>query len=184
MKAKWLNDHVYDGNQLRSHWIFEESDLIGDAIVAFIGPADVPIAHMVDLVDVRDDAPIFSNLMLHFLIEHFDCDLNLAIARQRLLVAIAAEEISVRARSAVIRRSGNDLFDGDRKLSVSIATATPLSCCIHFAMNIDSAGTPVATRSLKDLGVDAKEIGDAIMGRYLSEIESMAIARCKVRARL
>jgi len=181
MKKAWLDTATaYDGTQLRSHWIYEKTGLLGDAIAAFEGPADVPTSNMADLVDVRDDAPIFSKSMLHFIIEHFGCDLKLAVARQRLLVAQAADLI--RPSAGEIRRSGNDLYAGDRKLSVSIATASPVSSLIHFAVNISSDGTPVPTLGLNDLKVDPRVLADELMRSYCDEIASMREARCKVRA--
>lgn len=181
MKTAWLDRQItYDGGQLKSHWIFEQSGILGDAMVAFEGPADVPTSNMADLVDVKDDAPIFSKMMLHFIAEHFDGGLSLAVARQRLLVAIAADEL--RAACPNIRRSGNDLYAGDKKLSVSIATASPVSALIHFAINIDSSGTPVPTLGLADLKLDAREIAERICRLYAEEMRSMAEARCKVRA--
>ena len=181
MQTAWLESSItYDGTQLRAHWIHEQTGLLGDAIASFTGPADVPTAHMCDLVDVRNDAPIFSRSMLHFIVEHFECDLPLAVARQRLLVAIAAEEMSPRCSS--IRRTGNDLYAGERKLSVSIATISSVSTLIHFAINIESDGTPVPTLGLRDLGIEPHALADAIMRRYIEEIATMHEARCKVRA--
>jgi uncharacterized protein len=172
----------YDGTQLCSHWIYRTTGLLGTAIASFVGPAEVPLAHMVDLVDVREQAPIASKSMLHFLVEHFEENLALAIARQRLLAAIAAEELRSRAEGHAIERRGDDLYEGDRKISVSIATASPVSCLIHFAMNIVSDGTPVPTKGLADYGLDPRVIADAIRKRYCDEIDSMRLAKCKVRA--
>jgi uncharacterized protein len=183
VKALWLDREIaYDGTQLRSHWIYQQSGELGDAIAAFVGAADVPLAHMVDLVDVALQAPIFSKRMLHFIVEHFDVDLSLAIVRQRLLAAIAAEELHRRVPAEAIERRGDDLYDGERKISVSIATASPVSCLIHFAMNIRSDGTPVPTKGLADYGIDPRALADALLARYVEEIDSMATARCKVRA--
>lgn len=182
MQSIWIDDTItYDGTQLRSHWIYRRTGVLGDAIAAFAGPADVPIAHMVDLADVAANAPIFSRSMLHFLVEHFDADLQLMIARQRLLTAIAGDELRLRAPQAPIERRGDDLYSGDRKISVSIATASPVSCLIHFAMNIVSSGTPVPTHGLEDLGIEPQPLADAIVRRYTEELASMDVARCKVR---
>ncbi len=181
MKRAWLDgENAYDGTQLRSHWIYGMTGVLGDAIVAFEGPADVPTSNMADLIDVRENAPIFSKSMLHFIIEHFGCDLELAVARQRLLVAEAADLL--RPSVGEIRRSGNDLYSGEKKLSVSIATASPVSSLIHFAVNISSDGTPVPTLGLGDLKVDPKAFADELMRSYCEEISSMREARCKVRA--
>jgi hypothetical protein len=182
MKSTWIGREItYDGKQLRSHWILGESRQKGDAIAAFAGPANVPVANMVDLEDVAANAPILSKSMLHFICEHFDCSLELAIARQRLLIAIAAEELSRRAKDSAIKRRGDDNYDGEKKFSVSIATASPVSCLIHFGLNIVAEGAPVAAAGLSDYGIEAWELAGVIMKRYCEEIASMQDARCKVR---
>ncbi|HPQ80723.1 MAG TPA: DUF366 family protein [bacterium] len=181
MKSFWLDRQIsYDGTQLSSHWIYGQCGALGDAVASFEGPADVPISNMADLVDVRENSPIFSRSMLHFIAEHFDGDLALAVARQRLLVAAAADLIRPGCRD--IRRCGNDLYSGEKKLSVSIATASPVSTLIHFGINIDSEGTPVPTLGLRDIGMDHREIARRISEAYAEEIDSMDAARCKVRA--
>jgi hypothetical protein len=172
---------VYDGTQLQPHWIFKNAGLAGDCIASFIGGADVPVSHMVDLVDVANDEPIFSKSMLHLLVEHFDSSLELAIARQRLLVAIAADALRKALPREDVKRDGDDIFIRGRKLSVSIATASPVSTLIHFAMNIISDGTPVPTVGLSDLGIEPVALSANIMDSYKSEIDSMRMARTKVR---
>lgn len=181
MKTLWIDREIaYDGRQLRSHWIFETTGVLGDAAAAFLGAADVPLAHMVDLADVRKNAPIFSRRMLHLIAEHFDGDLQLAIARQRLIAAIAGEELA-RTKAEVFRR-GDDLFVGEKKLSVSIATISPLSTLIHFGINVVSQGAPVPAIGLEDLHIEPKGFGGRLLERYAEEIASMREARCKVRA--
>lgn len=183
MKSIWIDEKIcYDGTQLCSHWIYRHTNTPGDAIASFIGPADVPLANMVDLADVMRRENIFSKSMLHFIVEHFDCGLMLAIARQRLLASIAKDEVASRAAISGIERNGDDIYDGDRKLSVSIATASPVSSLIHFAINIESDGTPVPTRGLADYKIDPRSFSDAVMGRYISELAGMETARCKVRS--
>lgn len=172
----------YNGSQLSSHWIYKQTGMTGSCIVSFRGPADVPLSNMVDLEDVRNSAPIFSNEMLHFIVEHFDGDLDLAIARQRLLVAIAADKVRSHSEGAGIKRKNDDLFIADKKLSVSIATQSPVSHLIHFAVNIRSDNTPVPTCGLADLKIEANSFADEVMCRYCDEVKSMHLARCKVRA--
>ncbi len=181
MQQHWLGrEQAYDGTQLRPHFIAQQTGSFGDAIMAFAGAADVPLSHMVDLEDVAARAPIFSKKMLHFLVEHFRSDLDLMIVRQRLLTAIAAEELRQRG-AAGVTRSGDDIYDGERKVSVSIATSSPVSGLVHFGLNIDSDGTPVPTRGLNDYGIEPRGFAEAVMRRYCDELASMAEARCKVR---
>lgn len=181
MKAIWIDREItYDGTQLRSDWIREQTDAAGDAIASFVGPADVPIENMVDLEDVARNSPIWSESMLHFIVEHPGCELALAIARQRLLAAIAADELRMRGVRLAERR-GDDIYDCAKKLSVSIATNSPASSLIHFAINISSRGTPVPTRGLEDYGIDPRALAREVAKRYCDEIESMGAARTKVR---
>ncbi|HPW44787.1 MAG TPA: DUF366 family protein [bacterium] len=182
IKTKWIDRELkYDGLQLCSSFIRNETGIEGDAIVAFIGPADVPIEHMVDLEDVATNAPIFSRSMLHFIVAHSSRDLALAVARQRLLVSIAADELRAMTKGYPIERVGDDIMDGEYKISVSIATLSPSSSLIHFAMNIISVGTPVKTRGLADYSVDPKKIGESILTKYANEIHTMQHAVEKVR---
>lgn len=181
MKIRVLTRHIdYDGTQLRSHWAYRTLGLQGDSGVAFIGKCDVPLEHMVDLADVRRRAPIFSRLMLHFLIEHFGIDLEKAILRQRLFAQIACEEIAARCERPIQRR-GDDLYDGRAKLSVSIATASSVSTPIHFGINIDAQGAPVRARGLSDYGIDPLPLARAILKHYAGELDDIAQASTKVR---
>ncbi len=172
---------VYTGRELRSHWAYERFDLLGDSLVAFIGPCDVPLDRMADLEDVKAGAPIRSDRMLHLIVEHFGADLETTILRQRLLVCLTAEHINRRLGGFRITRRGDDLYEGEAKLSVSIAVATPVSTMIHFGLNVTSSGTPVRTVGLEELGVDPRSLAEQITRHYLEELAGMAHARCKVR---
>lgn len=172
----------YDGKQLTPHWIFKTFGLLGTSVVAFSGRCDVAVERMVDLVDVRDDKPIFSNSMLHFLGEFFEGDLTQTILKQRLLVSLVQQELSFRLdKKSGIVRGGNDLYDDGAKLSVSIATASPVSTLLHFGINIASEGTPVKTKGLADYRIDPVSFAGAVLESFRHEIESVEDARAKVR---
>ena len=173
----------YDGTQLASLFGFRNFGLQGDSVVCFRGECDVALTEMVDLADVRDNSPIYSEDMLHFIIEHFDNDLEKTVIRQRLLVAIT-KEILEKETGCALLRSGDDLYQDKRKLSVSIATVSPVSTMIHMGLNISSYNTPVPTISLCDLGIQADKmlkVGSLIAKTYSEEINSIRLARCKVR---
>lgn len=172
---------IYTGKELRSLWVKERSGLEGDAVAAFVGPADVPIENMVDLEDVANNAPIKSDMMLHFIVEHFDTPLDRGVHLQRLLVAIIYEELVKLGVSGSLERRGDDIYDGDRKLSVSIAAPSPKSICIHTALNISSENTPVPTIGLNDYKIDAVPLASDVMKRYCDEVKGMAHACTKVR---
>lgn len=180
---RWLSQPIhYDGAQLRSHWIYDQTGLVGDAIVAFIGGARVDAAHMVDLEDRQQQAWIFSEQMLHVLVEHFHFDLTQTITLQHVFVALTADAVRAHAPGSCVRRSGNDLFDGDAKLSVSIATASPVSTLIHFGINILSANTPVTTKGLADYPIDPHAFAVQLMQTYAKEVAHIHHARAKVWA--
>lgn len=171
---------TYDGSQLRSHWIYEATGEAGDAVAWFVGPCQVSSDALVDLSDRRAGSEIRAAAMLHFLAEHFDPDLARAILRQRLLVAIAAETLRGMA-SVAIERRGDDLFVADRKLSVSIATVSPVSALVHLGINVDPAGAPVPAVGLAQLGIDSSRAAEEIAARYAEEIEDMQATQAKVR---
>ena len=175
------NQLAYTGKELRSLWIAQTFDLPGDAIVAFVGPADVPVANMVDQADVQRGVGIQAAAMLHFVAEHFDDTLSQAVLRQRLVVCLASEILRQQQPDLPLRRSGDDLYVDDRKLSVSIATASPVSTLIHLGLNIDPTGAPVAAIGLDELRIAPAEIAPQIMQAYVTEMESCAAARWKVR---
>lgn len=173
---------VYDGAQLRSHFIFERTGYAGDAIVAFTGEASVTAAHMVDQEDIAAQAWIYSPNMLHFIVEHFDMPLAQGVAQQRLLIAALQDTLKIMSPESDITRIGDDLFQGEYKLSVSIATRSPISTCIHTGINIESKGTPVPTRGLADYAISAMPFALRAMHRYVYECRDMAYATRKVKA--
>jgi len=171
----------YTGRQLQPQWACREWGLLGDVVVSFIGPCDVEREAMVDLEDVRAGARIYSPLMLHFIIEHFRPDLELAVARQRLFMAIVCERLNARLGRVQFRRHGDDLFDGEHKLSISIAAVSPVSALIHVGLNIRTEGVPVPACGLAEYGIEAAEFAVEAMTAYREEIEGMERARCKAR---
>ena len=172
---------AYSGEQLRSHWAYRTFDLLGDSVVAFIGPCDVKIEHMKDVEDLKASSRIYSERMLHFIVEHFDADLDRAVLRQRLLIALMGETLNRRLGAPRVQRRGSDLYDGDRKLTVSVATTSPVSALIHAGINISSRNTPVPTRGLEDYAIEVKEFAEDILAAYAEECRSAQKARCKVR---
>ncbi|AQS59125.1 DUF366 family protein [Desulforamulus ferrireducens] len=174
---------TYDGRQLSSLFAFRNFGLQGDSVVIFRGGCQVALTEMVDLADVRANAPIYSEDMLHFIIEHFEQDLEKTVIRQRLLIAIIKDVLQDKTGSQLTRR-GDDLYLGTNKLSVSIATASPVSTMIHTGLNISSQNTPVPTVGLADLGLkegDILSLGRSIAEAYVAETNSIHLARCKVR---
>ena len=97
---------------------------------------------------------IKSNYMINFICEFFDCqpaNMRIAYLRQRLLVMIFREVLF--EKGIVSKREGDDIFVENRKLSISIASASLSSMKIHFALNLEDNGTPddVETIGLFDI---------------------------------
>jgi hypothetical protein len=175
---------TYNGSQLSPHWAYRNYRVLGDSIVSFQGPCRVGLTSMVDLKDVLDEAPIYSEGMLHFIAEHFTLNLEETILRQRLMVAALKDLISEKT-IVKLQRFGDDLFADSRKLTVSIATLTAVSTMIHTGVNITGRNAPVPAVGLADLGLHEGEIahiGETLCRTYLEEYEQVKLARCKVRS--
>ena len=139
MKTLFIDEEIkYIGSQLAPHWIYKNFKIQGDAIVAFRGECEVKLTEMVDIEDVINNEPIYSKYMLSFITEQFNVELVEGVFRQRLLMCCIKEALE--KRGFVVRRSGDDLFVNDRKLSVSIATKSMTSVLIHTGVNILSDG--------------------------------------------
>ncbi len=182
MKFKFLeNDLNYDGSQLHSLFGYLGNGILGDSIIAFKGACQIPFENMVDGEDVLAQSSIQGQSMLHFIIEEFGMSLELAVTRQRLFAALVLGELTKYSPRAELRREGDDIYRHDSKLSISIATVSPVSALIHFAMNITNDGTPVKTVSLIDIGVEPREIAGLIAQRYIHEIKTIKEACTKVK---
>lgn len=155
----------YDGSQIGSLWAYTVYKAQEDSIVCFRGSCDVSIGHMIDLEDRLNEERIESPDMIHFIVEHFDStSVALAYTRQRLLASIALE--ALKDRAVAVTRSGDDLFYRGEKMSVSIASASPVSAKIHFGINVRSA----EWGSLEKAGVaDPEGLMAEIGSRYASE---------------
>jgi len=178
----YLHDKTiaYTGHQLASLWAYRNFGLQGDSIVCFRGPCSILPAEMVDVEDVLNGSSIYGPDMLHFIVEHFGESLEAGVLRQRLLISIIKDLINC----PDLKRDGDDLFIGEGKLSISIATASPVSVMIHAALNIISEGTPVRAAGLYDLGysdIQVAELGTKAGHMYAGEMYSVKMACCKVR---
>lgn len=172
----------YDGTQLCSAFVLQRAPIAesDDVVLLFEGAADVPVEHLVDTEDAENDRPIGSPLMAHVIVFHRRMELAHAVLAQRLLGRLAADWIRARAGLDVTVR-GDDLYVGEGKLSVSVATRCPHGALIHFGVNIDTEGTPVRTAGLRELRLEAGEFLRAIGRLYTEEMASAHHAEHKVR---
>jgi hypothetical protein len=180
---------TYSGQQLANHWIYKNFGILGDAVVAFRGPCDVPMEHMVDIEDVLHEDLIYSIDMLHFIIEIFATSLREGVLVQRLFMSVIQEKLNCllleqgNTEDMIVRR-GDDLFFQDRKkLSVSICTVSPTSVIIHAGLNIRSEGAPVEAAGLQsELGLENfQALAMTCMKTLCDEWEDINRSCCKVR---
>ncbi len=185
MKKLWIEDSkTYDGSQLKSLYAYLNHKLLGDSIVAWRGPCNVTLDHMLDGEDRLANAKICGSDMLHFIVEKFDVDLYAGVGFQRLLAALCLDLLRDQVKDSKIkdqlRRDGDDVFWGDKKFSISIATLSPVSTLIHFAVNCKNEGTPVPTCSLEDFGISPNQFAQSLMSQFCTEIQSIQDATRKV----
>lgn len=184
MQTFWCDETIaYDGSQLRAHWLLDRFALAGDALVGFRGPCRVQTDEIADLEDL-DGPGIAADDMVHFVWETFTTtDLLLAVHRQRLFAAQVREVVQQLAPSIEVRRTGDDLYVGEGKLSISIATVSPVSSLMHFAVNVSPGGAPVAIACLSQLKIEPGAFANAALTLVAAEQSSIQAARAKVRAK-
>lgn len=182
-------ERTYTGPELRPHFLLTELKLEGSGIGAFIGPCRVETAHLVDWEDRLANDRIEAKKMVHFIGEFFGASLREGVLIQRLFMANAfdtlRERLEASGRFGALRRDGDDLFvkgeKGERKLSVSIVTASPVSQLLHAGINIDPSGAPVPAIGLAELGINPDEWVPALLDRFAKEWKGMEWACVKVR---
>ena len=181
MKTRFMRDRIdYTGRQLRPHWIMERCGLVGNAAVSFVGSCDVSGEDLVDLEDRALGNTVAGDRMLHFIVELFGVDLPGIVFAQRLLCSIARDTVEA-IGGGTVRRDGDDLFVGAGKLSVSVATVSPVSGLIHMGLNITRDGVPVEAACLEDLKIDPVAAADKILKALAREVEGVLDAARKVR---
>ncbi len=172
---------LYDGSQLRSFFCEEVSGIRGNAIISFIGPAKVK-EHMVDIEDKKNREFIFSDNMLHFIIEIFDKDLLKAILLKRLFLSIISDEINKKIKVKRLIRRENGIYDGKKKLTVAVATCSPVSCLIHIGLNIVKTGTPIRVACLNDYKINPEKFSLKLMKLFADEFKSVLHSPKKVKS--
>jgi len=191
LKGKYLKGKIieYDGSQLSPLWAYINADVQGDSIVFFRGPCSISEEYMVDIDDRKKNSIISSPEMLHFIVEQFGCGIDRIVLIGRLLVSVVIETLRYSTFDDVeFEREFDNIFgylpdEGDRgKLSVSVATVSPVSGLIHLGLNIKSKGTPVRTVGLDELGVeDVDKFAVEVARRFIEEMKALGVDASKVR---
>lgn len=177
-------ERPYLGPELTAHFLRSTFGLHGDAVAAWVGPVRVGIDALVDLEDREAGAFIAGDRMLHVVAELYDWSLLSMVGLQRLMASRVADLTRQAARGEVgaIRRQGDDVYVGDGKLTVSIATASVTSSLLHFGVNVGPGGAPVPIACLDELGIELAPFARSLVDEVAAEIEDMRAARAKVRA--
>lgn len=176
----------YDGTQLRPHFVRGQFGLRGDAAIAFRGACHVEGDALVDLADREAGLHIHSLDMVHLMVELFGRSLDHMILLQRLLASLVAERVRgelAPEAAKTVRRAGDDVFVGGGKLTVSIATVSPVSGLIHLGVNVDDRDTPVATAALGPLGIDVDGFARGLLDDLAAETRGIGDALSKVQPR-
>lgn len=182
VEMKILDERIdYTGDQLRSHFVREKAGITSDGVVAFRGACAVTGSRLVDLEDAEQHSSIIAEEMLHFIGEHFECTLREANYRLRLFISILGETIRELAAGPAVMRDGDDIYIMERKLTVAIATVSPVSTVFHCGVNIDPHGAPVPAIGLGEIGIDPDQFAAAVLERYRKECRSIDRAIRKVR---
>ncbi len=184
MKQLWVSEHLhYDGSQLRPLFAYMQYQILGNSIISWRGSCDVDNSHMVDGEDLLQGAQICGADMLHFIIEMFDRELFSGVLLQRLMASIIKDLVHEFSDSNAqfLTRDGDDLYWGDRKLSISISSKSAVSTQIHFAVNITNDGTPVKTCALEDMAIEPEKFAVQVMDAVVREWESVTNATRKVK---
>ena len=187
MRTKYARERInYTGRELASGWLAEKLGLDGNAIGAFRGACLVTGGDLVDLEDYEAGNIVAGEDMVHFIVELEGVCLAGITFAQRLLCSIVQgiinSAVGTSDRAGVrVERCGDDLFVGDGKLSVSVATVSPKSGLIHLGLNVTTQGVPVKAACLRDLGIDPAWLADQVLAAFGAEVESCLKASRKVR---
>jgi hypothetical protein len=186
---------TYDGTAIGPHWALDKFDILGNSMISFRGPLKVPQAEMVDLLDVKEEGELGTYLItgkeaVQWIIEDFlphPPNMELEYSRLRILVLVILEVLRKTIPDREFRRSHTDIYVGEQKLSVGIATISKVSGKIHYALNLSSEGVPahVKAMGLYDLGLKSSDIhafSEEVGEAYLEEISRIARDCMKTRS--
>lgn len=185
MHTLFLKESIlYTGEQLAPLFNYLEYGVLGDSIVSWRGACDVSFDKMIDGEDLRDRSKIAGDDMLHFVMELFQLPLSTAVALQRLMGERLILSIQEQGKSADnLKRFGDDVYWGKKKLNISIATCSTTSSLIHYGVNVKNDGTPVETCCLEDFGIsNPADFAQKFMDSCKEEVLSLKRAMVKVRS--
>lgn len=169
------------GDEMLPHWALRNFDMLGDSIVSFIGDFKVPPEKWIDIESMMHGNNFPDTEMLHFVVEHFESTLQEAVLRQSLLVSILEEKLLHRIQSNGHRltRLGDDLFDGENRLSITAVGSTLVSTKIHVGVFTKSPG--LRFHGLADYKVIPEELSEVVVCQYCAEMRRLAEKAWRVK---
>ncbi|MHA1953097.1 MAG: DUF366 family protein [Candidatus Heimdallarchaeaceae archaeon] len=176
------NNIIYDGSQLSSQYIANNYDVLGNSILVFRGGMSLSPAEMVDIKDIQRESHLAEILIssddsLHIIVEEFDTqppNLEIEYYRLRLLTLIILEKLDLKGIKA--QRKGTDIYIGEKKLNVAIASVGVSNSKIHFGLNVGNSGFPhhVNAIGLLELEFKDNQLKEWIMSvvkQYIDEVQ-------------
>ncbi len=158
---------------MRPHWALKKFDLWGDSMVIFRGPMNIKPDEGIDLKEFKRGTVFPKGDILHFIIEHFNDELEKGVLRQNILVSIAEEKLAHRIGSSQkILRWGDDLYDEDRRLTLTAVAPTLVSVKIHLGICID-ADEDAGFAGISEYSLDPNELGEVIGNQYRADIRRL-----------
>jgi hypothetical protein len=183
VKGKYLKGKTvtFDGSQLTPLWACANADIVGDAIISFRGPLDVPPERMPDVENRGRGKSLVAQDMVHFVVEYFGCDLECSMLIRRLLVSVAADALRDETLEDVdIEREYDDIYaympdeEDRRRLSVSSATVSRVSGLVHLGMNTTVSGGPTGAAGLDEMGIeDMDAFAIEVLRRFIDEVKEL-----------
>jgi hypothetical protein len=182
MAFKFLPEkRALSGDEMLPHWALRNFDMVGDSIVSFVGDFKVPPERWVDISGIMRGGVFPNSEMMHIVVEHFGCALPEAVLRQYVLVSILQEKLlhRIKTNGHNLTRLGDDLFDGDKRLSITAVGSTLVSAKIHIGVFTESPG--MGYFGLTEYGVDPKELAEVVVCQYCAEMRRLAEKAWKVK---
>jgi len=183
MEYKILSEkRALSGDEMLPHWAYRSFGLLGDSIVAFKGPFDVPPGKWIDLECLKRDTELPVVDMLHFVAEHFDTNLREAVLCQYVLVSILEEKLLHRVPQDGHRltRLGDDLFDGENRLSITAVGCTIVSAKIHLGVYLDTEPSK-EIHGLAAYSIDPLELAGVVINQYRTEMRRLSEKAWRMR---
>ncbi|MCK5832350.1 DUF366 family protein [bacterium] len=162
------------GEEMAPHWAYRNFGLLGDSIVALRGNFNVPSEKWMDIEAIIHCRDVYQADMLHFVIEHFQSSIREMMMRQYILLSIVEEKLLHRMEETENRlvRLGDDLFDGENRLTVTSANVTPVSAKFYLGIYLDSEANN-GIRGLKSYNVKALEFAELVINQYRAEMRRL-----------